>query len=75
MIMIINNFDNLNKFLTLENMYIYPYNLNFKLKDNIIETKKEIELEYIKSYKNTFIYKEKNKNNKQGGKKQIIIIY
>lgn len=66
---------NLEKFLTLENIYIYPYNLNFKLKDNIIETKKEIELEYIKAYKNTEVYKKINLKKKQGGKKQIIIIY
>lgn len=63
--------NNLNKFLFLENLTKYPYNLNNKLKDNIIETKKEIELEYIKSYN---IYLDKNKK-KSGSSQQIILIY
>jgi hypothetical protein len=48
-----------NKLLEYENNTKYPYNLNKNLESNVIFTKKEIELEYIKEYN---IYKEKNKN-------------
>lgn len=49
------NIDLLN---SIENHNYYPFNLNDNLIDNIIETKKEIELEYIKNY--IFIDKDKN---------------
>lgn len=42
-----NKIDKLNSITNINN---YPFNLNSKLKDNIIQTKKEIELEYIKNY-------------------------
>lgn len=35
---------------SIENINSYPFNLNNKLIDNIIETKNEIELEYINNY-------------------------
>lgn len=35
---------------SIENLNNYPFNLNDKLKDNIIETKNEIELEYIHNF-------------------------
>jgi hypothetical protein len=50
--------DNYNKLLEFDNNTKYPYNLNKNLEKNIIFTKKEIELEYIKEYN---IYQEKNK--------------
>jgi len=48
-----------NKLLEYENKTKYPYNLNINLQKNIIFTKKEIEIEYIKEYN---IYQEKNKH-------------
>lgn len=60
---------------SLETYNNYPYNLNDKLIDNIISTKKELELEYIKNYKIP-IYKEKNKNYKiKGSYEATIYIY
>jgi hypothetical protein len=50
--------DNYNKLLEFDNNTKYPYNLNKNLEKNIIFTKKEIELEYIKEYN---IFQEKNK--------------
>lgn len=63
------NLSYLNKFLTLENINNYPYNLNSKLKDNIILTKKEIELEYKKNY---MIFK--NNNNIKGSNHNYNIV-
>lgn len=63
--------DNYNKLLSIENKSAYPFNLLDNLNDNIINTKKEIELEYIKDYA---IYKEKN-NLKEGAKKIKSYIY
>jgi len=36
--------------ISIENINSYPFNLNNKLNDNIIETKNEIELEYINNF-------------------------
>jgi hypothetical protein len=47
----------------------YPFNLNDNLTDNIIETKKEIELEYIKNY----IFIEQDKKYKIKGANEITI--
>lgn len=47
-----------NKILEYENNTKYPFNLNKNLEKNVIFTKKEIELEYIKDFN---ILKEKNK--------------
>jgi hypothetical protein len=41
------------------NKSYYPFNLIDNIKDNIINTRKEIELEYSKDLK---IFQEKNKN-------------
>lgn len=57
-----NTLTNYYKLLSIENNNKYPFNLNNfnnNLKDNIIQTKKEIELNYIKEFQ---IYKEKKKN-------------
>ena len=59
---------------SLENINSYPYNLNDKLYDNIIETKKEIELEYIKNY-NIPIFQEKDKKNIKGSYENTIYIF
>lgn len=40
----------LDKLNSINNITYYPYDLNNNLIDNIIETKKEIELEYSKNY-------------------------
>ena len=53
--------DNDNKILEFENITKYPFNLNIDLAKNIIFTKNEIELEYIKDY-NIYI----DKKNKKG---------
>lgn len=45
------NLNNYNKIINLDNNSSYPFNLVSNLKDNIIETKKEIELEYVKEFK------------------------
>lgn len=39
-----------NKILTVNNKFNYPFNLISNLKQNIIETKKEVELEYVKDF-------------------------
>jgi hypothetical protein len=36
--------------ISIENINSYPFNLNNKLNDNIIETKNEVELEYINNF-------------------------
>ncbi len=64
---------NLNKFLSLRHINKYPFNLNSKLKDNIIETKKEIELEYKKDYTNSIIYNIKDDKNIKKGKGNVTI--
>jgi hypothetical protein len=62
-------YDKLNSIYHINN---YPYNLNSKLKDNIIDTKKEIELEYIKN----FIFVENNnKKNIKGASEVNILIF
>ena len=63
----------LDKFNSINNINNYPFNLNAKLKDNIIQTKKEIELEYIKNY----IFKDsQNKKNIIKGSNEVqIFIY
>lgn len=45
-----NTFDNYNKILSVSNNSNYPYNLISNLKHNVIETKKEVDLEYVKNY-------------------------
>ena len=57
------SFSNYNKIISLDNKSNYPFNLLSNLKDNIIETKKEIELEYVKGFK---IFKD-TKEIKKGG--------
>jgi len=68
-----NSFNNYNKIINLDNKSEYPFNLILNLKDNIIETKKEIELEYVKEFK---ILKDK-KQIKKGGiiKEAGIFVY
>ena len=65
----------LDKFLSLKHINKYPYNLNSKLRDNIIETKNEIELEYIQDYNNpaNILYNVNDKKGKKG--KGNITIY
>jgi hypothetical protein len=53
--------DSYNKILEYENINKFPFNLNLDLTKNIIFTKNEIELEYIKDYN---IYKDQK--NKKG---------
>lgn len=43
-------FTKLDLLISIENLNNYPFNLNDKLHDNIIETKNEIELEYIHNF-------------------------
>lgn len=63
---------NYNKILSINNILKYPYNLN--IKDNILETKKEIELEYIKDFK--ILKKKKNYSNRKGKNElKYIFIY
>jgi hypothetical protein len=68
------NLNNYNKIISLDSKSDYPYNLISNLKDNIIETKKERELEYIKEFK---ILKDKNQIKKGGNEivKADIFIY
>ncbi len=56
---------NYNKILKIDSKSEYPFNLISNLKDNIIETKKEIELEYIKGFK--VVVKGGNDKTKQAG--------
>ena len=68
------SFTNYNKIISLDNKSDYLFNLMLNLKDNVIETKKEIELEYVKEFK---ILKDK-KQIKKGGdivKEAGIFIY
>lgn len=68
-----NTFNNYNKIISLDNKSDYPFNLVSNLKDNIIETKKEIELEYVKGFK---ILKDKKQIKKGGAVKEAgIFIY
>lgn len=53
--------DHYNKILEYENITKFPFNLNLDLTKNIVFTKNEIELEYIKDYN---IYKDQK--NKKG---------
>lgn len=53
--------DYYNKILEYENITKFPFNLNLDLTKNIVFTKNEIELEYIKEYN---IYKDQK--NKKG---------
>ena len=62
--------DKYNIFLSIQNKSNYPFNLIDNLKDNIIETKKEIELEYYKD----FILKESS-DIKKGSDEHEILIY
>ena len=67
-----NYINNLDLLFSLKNINKYPYNLNLKLKDNIINTKKEIELEYIQN----FILKDsEEKNNIKGANEINILIF
>ena len=61
-----------NKLLRIYNDTNYPFNLINNLKDNIISTKNEIELEYIKDF-NIFKDKDKNKDNIQSKKNEFKI--
>lgn len=63
---------NYNKIISLDNNSNYPFNLISNLKDNIIETKKEIELEYIKEYN---ILKDTDKKGSNEIKEAGIYIY
>lgn len=65
-----NKIDKLN---SINNINNYPFNLNSKLKDNIIQTKKEIELEYIKNY--IFKDSQNQKNIIKGSNEVKIFIY
>ena len=51
-----------NKLLRIYNDTNYPFNLINNLKDNIINTKNEIELEYMKELN---IFKDKEENNRE----------
>lgn len=70
-----NTLQKLDKFLSLRYLNKYPYNLNSKLKDNIIETKRQIELEYKKDYENMVLYDVNDKKNKTGKGNLTIFIY
>jgi hypothetical protein len=65
-----NKIDKLNSITNINN---YPFNLNSKLIDNIIQTKKEIELEYIKNY--IFKDSQNQKNIIKGSNEVKIFIY
>jgi hypothetical protein len=69
-----NSFNNYNKIISLDSKSDYPFNLILNLKDNIIETKKEIELEYVKEFK---ILKDTDQIKKGGNdiKEAGILIY
>lgn len=60
-----------NSILELDNVQKYPFNLNSNLKENIIFTHNEIEIEYLKDY-NIYINK-KIKGSYE--KKNIINVY
>lgn len=65
-----NIIDKYNLYLGIQNKSNYPFNLINNLKDNIIETKKEIELEYYKD----FILRESS-TVKKGAVEHDILIY
>jgi hypothetical protein len=71
---ILNILDNLNLLNSIENINYYPFNLNDNLQDNIIETKKEIELEYKKNFKK-IVDVSSNNIKKEGGYEYFIYIY
>lgn len=62
-----------NKLLEIYSDKKYPFNLINNLKDNIVSTKNEIELEYIKDL-NSFV-DTKQKDFKTGGVEKKIKIY
>ena len=63
--------DYYNILLELDNIPKYPYNLNSNIKENVIFTHNEIELEYLKDYN---IYVDK-KIKGSYDKKNIINVY
>jgi hypothetical protein len=67
-----NYIENVNKLNSIYYLDKYPFNLNTKLKDNIINTKKEIELEYIKNY---ILTQSKDKKNIKGANEISILIF
>jgi hypothetical protein len=69
------NMDNIllyNKILKNYNNTQYPFNLIENIKDNVINTRNEIELEYSKDLN---IYKNKENTNKIGKSEKKICIY
>jgi hypothetical protein len=69
------NMDNIllyNKILKNYNNTQYPFNLIENIKDNVINTRNEIELEYSKDLN---IYKNKENTNKIGKSEKKIRIY
>lgn len=64
----------INLLTSIENNNKYPFNLNNKLKDTIIETKNEIELEYKKHFIISILTDTKNKKIK-GSYENSIYIY
>lgn len=69
------NMDNIllyNKILKNYNNTQYPFNLIENIKDNVINTRNEIELEYSKDLN---IYKNKENINKIGKSEKKICIY
>lgn len=61
-----------NKILKNYNNTQYPFNLIENIKDNVINTRNEIELEYSKDLN---IYKNKENTNKIGKSEKKICIY
>jgi hypothetical protein len=60
--------------ISIENINSYPFNLNNKLNDNIIETKNEVELEYINNFSIPIFIKTQEKKIK-GSYENTIYIY
>jgi hypothetical protein len=69
-----NIFDDFDLLLSIENINFYPFNLNNNINDNIIETKKEIELEYIQHFLKP-IFIESGKKNIKGAQESTIFIF
>lgn len=68
---ILNEYD---KFKALKDDNKYPFNLINNLKHNILETKKEIDLEYIKNFKKELnILRHKDKISGGAIEKEILI--
>lgn len=65
----------LDLFKSLNYVNKYPFNLNNKLQDNIIETKNQIELEYRKDYNNAILYNSNDTKNKKGKGELTIYIF